>query len=715
MNLNKIRTAWQTANDFGLGWTMRRLYYEFQLRTGHHKRRFPKRAWQQDEVQQWLSKPMPSEQLLEHWRANRPAFFFDIAQQSAIADAMRQLDPAVAVTADIYRPRYFSKTTYDIQLPDIWFSNPFREPRPQCAPDLHWSEYPMYTPEYEDLKFIWEYGRFAVVYDLARAYMLTGDEDLAEQYWLIVLSWIENNPPNTGPHWKCGQETSLRLMAWYVGLFAFIDSPATTAERFALFMGAVAAQAQRVASDWRYSYLQQSNHAVSEGLGLYVTGLLFPQFKGAAEWRKTGKFILEERATFLFRPDGTYFQKSHNYLRFIIHAYMYVMRVAEANDDSFAQVLKDRMKAALNYLMAVTDEKSGFTPNFGSNDGALILPFNSCDFRDFRPTVAILHYYFHQEPIFEPGPWHEDLIWLFGPESIASPTKAYHQKASSRFDVSGIYTLRSQNSWGFTHAESFTDRPAHADALHLDLWWRGINMCCDPGTYLYYGHAPWFDAFKHTRFHNTITVDDKDQMERAYRFTWGYWHDAKLNDFQTADNYQLLEVEHHGYHRLSDPVIHRRSIIAINDIWLVIDDLLGQDSHQLDINWLLADFPYQKNKTHLQLNTPEGSFETGIYEWNSDTQVPSLKTMSLNVHKGDKTLNTSGLHAFYYGDIAEAISVKAQYTGLLPRRFITCLGAAGWSLKSENNKLTLSTPEQTTVLELNLPGQGTIVNKTTKL
>ncbi|MEL7221130.1 MAG: alginate lyase family protein [Bacteroidota bacterium] len=710
MNLTKIRTAWQTANDFGLGWTMRRLYYEFQLRTGHHKRRFPKRSWQQDEVQQWLAKPTPSEQLLEHWRSNRPAFFFDMRQRSAIADAMRQLTPGLSVTADIYRPRYFSKTTYDIQLPDIWFSNPFREPRPQCAPDLHWSEYPMYTAEYEDLKFIWEYGRFAVVYDLVRAYTLTGDEALAEQFWLIVLSWIEHNPPNTGPHWKCGQETSLRLMAWYVGLFAFIDAPATTPERFALFMGAVAAQAQRVASDWRYSYLQQSNHAVSEGLGLYVTGLLFPQFKDAAEWQKTGKFILEERATFLFRPDGTYFQKSHNYLRFIIHAYMYVMRVAEANGDSLTDVLKDRMRAALHYLTQVIDEKSGYTPNFGSNDGALILPFNSCDYRDFRPTVAMLHYYFHQERIFAAGAWHEDLIWLFSTESLAKPTAQLQSAVSSRFDHSGIYTLRSQNSWGFTHAESFTDRPAHADALHLDLWWRGINICCDPGTYLYYGHAPWFDAFKHTRFHNTITVDDKDQMERAYRFTWGYWHTAQLNDFQKADDYQLLEVEHHGYHRLTAPVTHRRSIIAINDYWLVIDDLLGAASHQIGIHWLLAHFPFQNNENHLLIDTPEGNFEVGIHHWNTTSNEVSLDALPLNIHKGDKTQNTSGLHAFYYGDIAEAISVNVSFQGVLAQRFITCLGAEGWQLSTENNSLQLSTPEQFTVLELNLPGQGTIVN-----
>jgi asparagine synthase (glutamine-hydrolysing) len=711
MNLKSIRTAWRTANDFGLRWTMRRLYYEFQLRTGHHKRKLPKRKWRKEEVQHWLNQPMPADELLEQWRAAKPLFFFSAENKAGMATAMRSLDPDVSVDADSYRPRYFSKVRYDISLPEVWFTNPFRVPHTHCAPDLHWSEYPMYSPQYEDLKFIWEYGRFAIVYDLVRAYMLSGDENLAEQYWLLISSWIEHNPPNTGPHWKCGQETSLRLMAWYVGLFAFIDSPATTPERFAFLLGAVAAQADRIAADWQYSYLQQSNHAVSEGLGLYVTGVLFPQLKQSANWRKTGKFILEERSTFLFRADGAYFQKSHNYLRFIIHAYLYVIRVAEVNGDAFSGVLKERMKAALAYLLTVTDEKSGFTPNFGSNDGALILPFNSCDFRDYRPTIAALHYYFHRERLFMAGPWHEDLIWLFGSEAVEAPVVQPGKAVSSRFDESGIYTLRSQQSWAFTHVESYTDRPAHADALHLDLWWRGINICCDPGTYLYYGHAPWLDAFKHTPFHNTLTVDGQDQMERAYRFTWGYWHDANVHAFQSTDSYQLLEASHNGYHRLPDPVTHKRAIVAIADHWIVIDDMLGASEHEVDINWLFTDFPYQNSQYRIQINTPEGVFEAAIFELDDTPEQAPLQAMSMDIQKGNVAAGTRGLCAYYYGDISPAISVKAQYNGRLNRRFVTCLGAQGWTLDYQDASLKLSIPEQSITLELNPPGKGTIVDK----
>ncbi|MEO0775347.1 MAG: heparinase II/III family protein [Bacteroidota bacterium] len=304
----KIKTAWQTARDYGLAWTLRRLYYEVQLRTGHHKRKLPRRVWQAREWENWLRSDLPTEPLLDQWRQSDRHFFFDLGEREKLAAAIRQIHPDVLdqLYLDAGHQRYFSKLEYDLQFPQAWFTNPFLSPPVQCAPDKHWSEYPMHTEDYEDLKFVWESGRFAIVYDWVRAYVLTGDEALAERYWQHIESWVAHNPPNTGPHWKCGQETSLRLMAWYVGWFAFKDCPATTAERFEKWLGAIAAQAYRISQDYHYSYLQQSNHAVSEGLGLYVTGLLFPQLQAAEKWRAMGKRILEERVTFLIRPDGTY-------------------------------------------------------------------------------------------------------------------------------------------------------------------------------------------------------------------------------------------------------------------------------------------------------------------------------------------------------------------------------------------------------------------------
>ncbi len=709
----KVKTAWQTARDYGLAWTLRRLYYEAQLRTGHHKRKLPKRDWQAPELGQWLKKDIALGEVLEHWRKAKRQFFFDLSDREKLQTAIEAINPNAldSLYLDPQKQRYFSKLEYSLTFPQAWFTNPFLSPSVQCEPDKHWSEYPMHTEAYEDLKFVWESGRFAIVYDWVRAYALTGDESLAERYWQHIESWIENNPPNTGPHWKCGQETSLRLMAWYVGWFAFKDCPATTSERFEKWLGAIAAQAYRVSQDYHYSYLQQSNHAVSEGLGLYVTGLLFPQLKDAEQWREMGKKILEERVTFLIRRDGTYFQKSHNYLRFMVQIYLYVIRFGEANNDHFSKTVKQRLRACLDYLTAIVDPQSGRSPNFGSNDGALILPFNSCDFADYRPTLCALHYYFHKELLGEKGPWLEDSLWLFGADSL-SPNASLRPEPhhSQRFDHSGIYTLGSAKSWGFVHAESYRDRPAHADALHLDLWWRGINICCDPGTYLYYGRRPWLDAYKHTRYHNTITVDGKDQMERGYRFTWGYWHQCQVNAYQGTGAVLHMEFEHDGYTRLTDSVIHRRAIARVaEEYWVVVDDIIGEESHEIELHWLLADFPVKRKEEQWLLETPQGDFAIGHY-----TEVEPLEEGKMV--RGDSKKEVDGWRSNYYGFLEKALSLRFNYRQKLPLRLVTCLGPEGWEYQSKNVQtgLELQTPQGAWQFQLNQIGKQQIFQDITK-
>ncbi|MEL6972598.1 MAG: alginate lyase family protein [Bacteroidota bacterium] len=706
MNWRTIKTAWQTAQDFGLGWTIRRVFYELQLRTGHHKRKMPKRAWREGEHHYWLKAKLGAEELLSQWRQQSVRFFFSPAQFPEMAAAIKQLGTQVAAAPPEGKARYFSGAIYDCPFPEGWFTNPFTDPASTCQPDQHWSEYPMYSPEYEDLKFIWEPGRFTIVYDLVRDFVVNDNQAAPERYWQWIASWIEHNPPHTGPHWKCGQETSLRLMAWYFGLYAFKDHPATTPTRFARFLGAVGAQAERVSQDYHYSYLQQSNHAVSEGLGLYATGLLFPQLKKASEWRKLGKHILEERADFLFREDGTYFQKSHNYLRFIVHAYLFVLQLGKLNGDSFEGVLWDRMKAALHYMHAVMDEQSGYLPNFGSNDGALVLPLNSANFRDFRPTVAATHFFFHQDLCFTLGPYLEDLVWLFGADALQQSTRTLAATTGQRFDRSGVYTLRSHESWMFTHAESYTDRPAHADALHVDLWWRGLNICFDPGTYLYYGHQPWLDAFKHTRFHNTVVVDGKDQMERAYRFTWGYWHNARILHWQQEEDVQILEAEHDGYERLDDPVLHRRAIVAVDDHWLIIDDLLAKATHDIELNWQLVNFPYTQSTEATVLHTPQGDWQLGTYHLTPNGQWIQMPN---KLELGDRDQGPQGLAAFQYGQVEPALHLQAEYDGPLPFRCVTVLGPAGWAFSGYTQELALQTDARVIKLQLNVLGQGRLL------
>ncbi len=115
-----------------------------------------------------------------------------------------------------------------------------------------------------------------------RAYWRTGEERYAELFWQLIEDWRAQNPPQQGPHWKCGQETSLRVMAWCFGLYGFLDSQSTTAARVAMLAQMIALSGQRIAANLDYALSQRNNHGISEGMGLWTIGTLFPEFRSCS-------------------------------------------------------------------------------------------------------------------------------------------------------------------------------------------------------------------------------------------------------------------------------------------------------------------------------------------------------------------------------------------------------------------------------------------------
>ena len=52
-----------------------------------------------------------------------------------------------------------------------------------------------------------------------------------------------------------------------------------------------------------------------------------------------------------------------------------------------ADELYERVGRSGELLFQLQDEETGRVPCYGQNDGALVLPLNNCDPRDFRPVV----------------------------------------------------------------------------------------------------------------------------------------------------------------------------------------------------------------------------------------------------------------------------------------------------------------------------------------
>ncbi len=539
---------------------------------------------------------------------------------------------------------YFERTPYQVGYPPDWHLDPRTQVRVEAR--KHWSQIPDYGTY--DIKFIWEASRFNQVYALVRAYSFKKDERYPEAFWTLVEDWAEKNPPQRGPNWKCGQETSLRMLAMCFGLYAFRNSPATTAERIARLAQIIAAQAERVYSNIDYAVSTRGNHAVSEAFGIWLAGTLFPELKHSEKYRSEGRRLLEREAEIHIFRDGTYSMYSLNYHRFILHVYFLAMRIGELNGERFSKKLYEAVAGSLNFLYQLVEPASGEMPMYGSNDGALVCPLDSCDFTDLRPTLQMGWYLLHGRRLFEAGAWDESLFWLCGEQALHSGKDAQPPQVNQNYPEGGIHILRGGESKAVMRCTDFRERPSHADQLHVDLWQRGRNIAVDAGTYLYNGQDPWQNGLAHTDVHNTVTVDEADQMTWISRFTWGAWARGQVL-FSSERGWQGM---HDGYARLG--VGHVRSVLALEgDRWLVVDHLNSERVHHYALHWLINDAPYavapEQNRITLELEAQKIQLRMGSLEGQG----------SLSVVRGD-TQGRRGWRSRYYGHKEPAISVRYE-------------------------------------------------------
>ena len=417
--------AWQILRHMGPGWCAYRVYYAVAGRSGALARRTPATAWEAVPLQRFLAEGSLAEpeQYLDYRRSPAaPAFLFRPTDRQRYQPLLAGFDDGGANPIDEAeaiiggRFRFFSCHRLEVGFPPDWHRNHSTGERAPTA--THWSR--ISTTSYGDIKCIWELSRFSWAYTLVRAYWRTGDEQYPEVFWRLFEDWRAHNPPNAGPNWMCGQEVALRLMASCFALYGFLDSPATTPERVAMFGQFAAVSARRIRANIGYALSQRNNHGISEAMGLWTAGLLFPEFSEAASWCSLGRRLLEREVLRLIYDDGSCSQHSVIYQRLMLHDCLWSIALGAANGHPLSLALQERVCRAGELLYQLQDDESGELPLYGSSDGALILPLSNAGYRDFRPVVQSTAFLTRGERLLPPGPWDEESLWLCGP-SVLEP------------------------------------------------------------------------------------------------------------------------------------------------------------------------------------------------------------------------------------------------------------------------------------------------------
>lgn len=450
----------------------------------------------------------------------------------------------------------------------------------------HWTAYETgsVVPNTPDVKLLWEPARFGWAFTLGRAFIATGDEKYPEAFWHHFEQFLATNTPYDGPQWMSAQEAAFRIIAFSFAAVVFSKSPSFTRERQIQLASALAVHAERIPPTLVYARAQNNNHLLMEAAGLYTAGKVLPNHPHALAWRETGwkwfsKAILDQ-----IRSDGTYVQHSVNYHRLMLQVALWINNIAGTLNQSSLQCLQ----AATSWLLPLVDPRTGRCPNLGPNDGALLFPLAGSRFEDFRPVCQSASLVFLEQRVYEPGPGDELAVWLAGAAAqnttMISP-KDQHSVSQPR-SPHLLLSSSDGSTWAYLRAVEFTSRPGHADQLHLDLWWQGVNIAQDAGTYSYNQPSPWNNPFASTKAHNTIMVNNEDQMTCAGRFLWLDWAQARVISQETHSSKRLNKVtaEHDGYRKLG--ITHRRTVHIQENQWEIIDSLqtIGMNQDQKKSN-----------------------------------------------------------------------------------------------------------------------------------
>ncbi len=575
-NSNRLLTALKALSQLGFSRVALYALYRFGLKTGHYKR-------MTDDRQQTTDNRIRSSALRPLFRLPPREQILEVIGQEGLQALLAEADEIVSGKA-----RPFGADPVPLQLA---FSEPLS----------HWTAYETgqanLRPLASDVKMIWEPARFGWAFTLGRAYQLTGNEKYAGAFWTYFETFSASNPTYFGPNWMSGQEVAFRTMTFIWAAQLFSESSHSTDERKSSLAQAVAMHASRIPPTLVYARSQNNNHLLSEAVGLYTAALALPDHPQAKRWQHLGWKWLTWCLRHQIDSYGEYVQHSTNYHRLMLQLVLWIQAIGHP---PFDRRITENLSLATHWLYALLDPGSGHVPNLGANDGAYILPWTIRPFDDHRPVLQAAARAFMNYSL-PSGTWDEMALWFGLP-------------GSSKYFEPGRYLaehLYARNSWGMLRTiRRFRSRPSHADLLHVDLWWRGLNLAQDAGTYLYNADPPWDNALTSTRVHNTVTVDGRDQMNRVSRFLYLDWAHTKI----TAQSADKIDAYHTGYHRMG--VRHERSVeIAENERWIISDCLqitrnLCKRSFTFCLHWMLPDWEWKLQNSGqggvLMLNSPHG-------------------------------------------------------------------------------------------------------------
>jgi hypothetical protein len=536
-----------------------------------------------------------------------------------------------ALTKSSYN--YFFYKNFPNTSPPDWFVNPLTSFCWAKHVAKHWSKVVSCAIPGEDIKGVWELSRFHWSTYFASACLIDKDRSHLKILECWLKDWCKCNPANQGVHWFCAQEVAMRLINFVITHLMLNARPGKGAIEFCMV------HLKRISKTLHYADAQNNNHATSEAAALYLTSLWLRSHKFNSKFLqstlKKGRSHLEKKVDKLILGDGCFSQYSATYHRVVLDTISLCVVVNRKYKDTiFSNKFLIKYKLAFEWLQAVVDPDTGCAANFGANDGALLFKLDSCDYRDFRPSLQLASVLLSGSKLFVDGAW-DDPLKLLGVEAKESRTDHFNP-ITKEYPDGGLVRFSQKDHWALLKYPVFKFRPSQADAFHFDLWVKGRNILIDSGTYSYNPSNDDLGRFSTVKGHNTIEFDDHDQMPKLSRFLYGEWLKTKvLKSLKQEGGAWWWQGEYRDYLGCK----HRREVMQEENKYIIIDDISGFNNKAI-LRWHTKDFNWQE--------TNEG--------WISDHVEIKVKSDHGAV-KLKKSMNKVSL---YYHDLEDSIVFTAE-------------------------------------------------------
>ncbi|MFQ5632796.1 MAG: alginate lyase family protein, partial [bacterium] len=405
--------------------------------------------------------------------------------------------------------------------------------------------------------------KFYYAVGLGRYFHENGDRRYLDKWVDLTANWIEQQ---IEPGFIASDVTGRRIQNWIFSHYYFVSHECNAvlpAEFYVKFLRSLHEQVS-----WLCENLTPGrNHRTLELSAIFLAAVVFPEMQDADRWLEFSKKELFKNMQADFQQDGVHCEQSTDYHHIVLRNFLGVRRLAKMNGVDMPDGFDSLIQLALEFTKHC-HKPDGHIPSLSDGDAESYL-------------YLLKHgYELYDDP---------ELQYVLTQGEKGAPPK----QRSRGFTSSGYYILRS--GWG-ENGRPFRDEQyfvfdcgplgrgnhGHFDLLSFEMYAYGKSLIVDPGRYTYdeFNGFNWRVLFRGTSYHNTVTVDGKNQTHYLNRGE-GKRHkingpspDYKMKTFLSEAGFDYLHgiAKSHEY-----DAVHKRKIFFVRpDYWIVTDILTAE-------------------------------------------------------------------------------------------------------------------------------------------